>query len=260
MRRLLLALALVLLSTLAEAQITFVGGATATGAGSVDVSQSLTALTGGSDSAPTAGDLIIFGCNHADADNADLDIVVNTAGFAEITDLFGNGTNDANLGVFWKIHTSDTAVVCEGSTGGTDTSIQTVVLVFRGVDQGTPFDVTAVTNTGTTGGQPEPLSIDWSTAGTWVVIVGANAHTANVNGSFTGPTNYTVDFFTVGNQDTADGIIGAGYRTDPADPEDPGTITTATTSTGWAAVTIALREAPPVTCTVSIALLGVGCR
>jgi len=223
--------------------ITYVGGATGVSVGNTDVSVSLTALTGGSDSAPTAGDLIIFAYNVADADNVDLDQVCNTAGFAEIADLFGNGTNDANLGVYWQIHTSDTAVVGEGSAGGTDTAIQGVVMVFRGVDTGTPFDVTGTTATGTTGGTPAPPAINWSTAGTWTVIVGANAHTANVNGTFTAPTNYTTDFLTVGNQDTADGIIGMGYRTNPADPEAPGTMTSSATATGWCAMTMALRAA-----------------
>lgn len=221
--------------------ISYVGGATATSAGNTDVSVSLTALTGGSDSAPSNGDLIIFAYNIADADNADLDLACNTAGFAEIADLFGNGTNDANLGVFWKIHNGDTAVVGEGSLGGTDTAIQGVAMVFRGVNTTTPFDVASTTNQGTTGGNPDPPSIDWSTAGAWVVIVGANAHTANTDGTFTAPTNYTTDFLTVGNQDTADGIIGMGYRTNPADPENPGAMTSSATATGWCAVTMALR-------------------
>lgn len=221
--------------------ISYVGGATAVSQGNTDVSVSLTALTGGSDSAPSNGDLIIFAYNIADADNVDLNLACNTAGFAEIADLFGNGTQDANLGVFWKIHDGDTAVVGEGSLGGTDTSIQGAVMVFRGVDPTTPFDVTSTTATGTTTGDPDPPSIDWSTAGAWTVIVGSCAHAANVNGTFTGPTGYTTDFITVGNQDTADGIIGMGYNAAPADPENPGLITTGTTASGWCAVTMALR-------------------
>lgn len=225
--------------------ITFVGGATGVSVGNTDVSVSLAALTGGSDSAPSNGDLIIFAYNIADADNVDLNLACNTVGFTEIADLFGNGTQDANLGVYWKIHDGDTAVVGEGSLGGTDTSIQGVALVFRGVDQTTPLDVTSTTATGTTGGLPDPPSIDWATEGAWTVIVGSNAHGSNTNGAFTAPTGYTTDFFTVGNQDTADGVIGAGYRADPADPENPGAFADNVTGTGWCAVTIALRPAPP---------------
>lgn len=235
--------------------ISFVGGATAVSVGNTDVSVSLTALTGGSDSAPSNGDLIIFAYNIADADNVDLNLACNTVGFAEIADLFGNGTQDANLGVYWKIHDGDTSVVGEGSLGGTDTAIQGVVMVFRGVDQGTPFDVTSTTATGTTTGDPDPPSIDWVTAGAWTVIVGSDAHAANVNGTFTGPTNYTTNFQTIGNQDTADGIIGMGYRTNPADPENPGLITTGTTATGWCAVTMALRPAANVTATPGVIAL-----
>lgn len=229
--------------------LSFVGGATATSQGNTDVSVSLTALTGGSDSSPSNGDLIIFAYNIADADNVNLNLACNTVGFNEVADLFGNGTQDANLGVYWKIHDGDTAVVGEGSLGGTDTSIQGAVMVFRGVDQTTPMDVTPTTAVGTTTGDPDPPSIDWVTAGAWTVIVGSDAHAANVNGTFTGPTNYTTNFRTVGNQDTADGIIGMGYNTAPSDPENPGLITTTTTASGWCAATLALRPALNVTVT-----------
>ena len=232
--------------------IAYVGGATAVSVGNTDVSVSLTALTGGSGSAAIAGDLVIFAYNIADADNVNLDLVCNTAGFAEAADLFGDGAEDANLGVYYKFMTTppDTAVVGEGSLGGTDTAIQASVMVFRGVAPvavGGPFDVAATTATGTTTGDPVPASINTTgAAGIWTVIVGACAHTANVNGTFTGPTNYTTDFLTIGNQDTADGIIGMGYNSAPSDPEAPGTITTATTATGWCAVTMALKEAAAV--------------
>ena len=229
--------------------ISYVGGATASSAGNTDVSVDLTALTGGSDSSPSNGDLVIFAFNIADADNVDLNLVCNTADFAEIADLFGNGTQDANLGVFWKIMgaTPDTAVVGEGSTGGTDTSILAAVMVFRGVDQTTPFDVAATTATGTTGGLPDPPSIDWSTAGAWTVVVGANAHAAGSGGAFTAPTNYTTDFLTIGDvNDTADGIIGMGYNSSPSDPENPGQFADNVAATGWCAVTMALRPAPTV--------------
>lgn len=261
-----LAALLILVAAPLGAAITYVGGATAVSVGNTDVSVSLTALTGGSDSAPSTNDIIIFAYNIADADNVDLDLACNTAGFTEIADLFGNGTQDANLGVYWKFHDGDTAVVGEGSLGGADTSIQGAVLVFRGVAlaaEGGPFDVTSTTATGTTVGDPDPPNIDTTgTAGIWTVIAGSDAHTANVNGTFTGPTNYTVDFITIGNQDTADGIIGMGYRTNPADPENPGLITTATTATGWGAVTMALKEStgpPPSTCNHNLLLLGAGC-
>lgn len=221
--------------------ISYVGGATNVSAGNTDVSVSLTALTGGSDSVPSIGDLILFAYNIADADNVDLNLACNTTDFAEIADLFGNGTQDANLGVFWKLANGETAVVGEGSLGGTDTAIQGVVMVFRGVNTTTPFDVTSTTDQGTTGGLPNPPSIDWSTAGAWTVIVGSNAHGSNTNGAFTAPTGYTTDFLTVGNQDTADGVIGMGYNPSPADPENPGAFADNVTGTGWCAVTIALR-------------------
>jgi hypothetical protein len=229
--------------------ISYVGGTTAVSVGNTDVSADLTALTGGSDSAPIDGDLVIFAYNIADADNVDLNPVMVTAGYTEVADLFGNGTQDANLATFYKYMGAvpDTTAVGEGSLGGTDTAIEATVMVFRGVRNaadGGPFRVASTTATGTTVGDPDPPSISGRVVGDWAVIVGACAHTANVDGTFTGPTNYTTDFLTVGNQDTTDGIIGMGYRTDPASPEDPGLITTATAATGWCAVTMLLAEAP----------------
>ena len=236
--------------------ISYVGGATATSAGNTDVSVPLNALTGGSDSSPSTNDLILFAYNIADADNVDLDLACNTASFAELADLFGNGTNDANLGIYWKFFGSETAVVGEGSLGGTDTAIQGVAMVFRGVNTGVPFNVTIQTATGTTLGNPLPPLIDHNNpSGLWTVIIGANAHTANADGTFTAPTGYTTDFLTVGNQDTADGIIGMGYRTDPTDPEIPGAMTSSHTATGWCAATIALNPANPQEVTPSIATL-----
>jgi hypothetical protein len=229
--------------------ISYVGGATGVSVGNTDVSVSLTALTGGSDSAPVDGDLVIFAYNIADADNADLVPACNTAGFTSVADLFGNGTQDANLGVFYKFMTAtpDTTVVGEGILGGTDTAIQGAAMAFRGVKpvaSGGPFDVASTTATGTTVGDPDPPSIDTTgAAGIWTVIVGACAHIAGTGGTFTGPTNYTTDFITVGNDDTADGIIGMGYNPAPADPENPGLMTTAFAATGWCAVTMALSEA-----------------
>jgi len=241
--------------------ISYVGGATGVSVGNTDVSVSLTALTGGSDSAPIQDDLVIFAYNIADADGVNLDLVTVTAGYTEVADLIGDGTQDANLGVFYKFMgaTPDTTAVGEGSLGGTDTAIQGAVMVFRGVAlvaDGGPFDVASTTNTGTTVGDPVPSSIDTTgAAGIWVVIVGADAHTANVNGTFTGPTNYTVDFITVGNQDITDGIIGMGYNSAPSDPEGPGTITTATTATGWCAVTMALKAVSIVNATATPATI-----
>lgn len=236
--------------------ISYVGGATAVSTGNTDVSVSLTALAGGSDSAPSSGDLIIFAYNIADADNADLNMACNTASFAEIADLFGNGTQDANLGVYWKFFGSETAVVGEGSLGGTDTAIQAAAMVFRGVNAGVPFNTALVPATGTTGGTPNPPEINPDgTAGVWTVIVGSNAHTANANGTFTAPANYTTDFLTIGNQDTADGIIGMGYNSAPSDPENPGTMTSSHTATGWCAVTIALNPSNPQAVTPTTASL-----
>jgi hypothetical protein len=235
---------LLALATPSYATIAFVASASNGGAGSTDLTVTL----------PTASmqakDFIIFIYTIADADNSDLDVVCNTGGYTEISDLFGDGTEDANLGVYWKFWDGvETTVVGEGSTGGTDTSLAGIVLVFRGValvSDGGPFDTTETEATGTTTGDADPPSIDWTGSGTVIVIAGAAAHIAGTS-SFTAPTGYTVNAVTrAGTNDTADATAAGAYRLNPADPENPGAFDHAAAATGWAAVTMALKDEPRV--------------
>lgn len=155
--------------------------------------------------------------------------------------------------------TPDTTVTIPG-TGNNAFAESYAIQAFRGVDQTTPMDVTAVSAGGTGTGRPNPGSINWSTSGTWTVIAGCGA--AGTGATYTAPANYTTDFLTANGADTTDSMIGAGYRTSPADPEDPAAYTGGTTNAtdSWTAYTLALREAAAPTCTagLNMTLLGVG--
>jgi hypothetical protein len=194
-----------------------------------------------------ANDLIILAYCAGDNDNIDADLTLTTGGYTEVADLFGNGTEEANLAVFYTYwNGTDTNVVAAASGLGTDSASSCALMVFRDValaGDGGPFDVTSTTATGTTGGSPDPASIDWSTAGTWVVIAGGSGGGALNATTYTFPTGYTTNALTRADNDTIDSQVGLGYNTAPSDPENPGVMTTGGTGTGWAAVTMALKPA-----------------
>jgi hypothetical protein len=258
MRRALAGLLACLIAQPALADISFVGGAVGESVGNTDVTVT---LPGGLQT----NDLLLFTFCIADADNVNLDLVMVSSGWSEIADQFGNGTEDANMASWVKYHNgTDTTVVGEGSTGGTDTAIGGVVMAFRGValtGDGGPFDVTP---TGTSGasGNLDPLSVDWVTEGTWVVIAGCKAGaTFTDTDTYTFPSGYTTNAINAAELDTADVNVGMGYNSSPADPENPGVMTPSVGGTGWTALTLPLREAPPppaCTAGLNMTLLGVG--
>ena len=208
-------------------------------------------------------DLLILAVGVGDNDNVNIDMAVTTriqvgTGWTLIpeSDIHVNGaTSDTDLGVYYKYYAgADSSVVVNGaSSGGSDSSHACVLKAFRGVKleaDGGPFDVTPVAASSTTGTAADPGSIDTTgTAGIWVVIAGAIAHTAGSAVTMTMPTNYTSNPAFRSHNDTTDVTVGMGHRSDPGDPENPGTMTLSSTTgaTGWAALTMALSQSvPPV--------------
>lgn len=237
-RGLLAFLAVMLFANPAWAAISFIGSGEASASSNSDPSITLPAMA--------QDDLVIVACAIGDDDGVNHNIAMVTAGYTEVADLFSDDTFDANLAVFYKFMgaTPDTTAVCDG-IGGTDAATAMVALVFRGVDTGTPFDVTSTTATGLNTFSPDPPSIDHGNpAGVWTVIAGASAHNLAGGGTYTFPTGYTTNAIDRGHDDTSDITVGMGYRETPADPENPAVMThsgTDSTSFAWAAVTMALR-------------------
>jgi hypothetical protein len=207
------------------------------------------------------GDLIILAVGHGDNDNVDVDMTVATRiqvganwNLIPESDIHVDGaTSDTDLGVYYKEWGGgDTSVVVNGANaGGADASLAVVFMVFRGVKSiadGGPFDVTPVPASSTTGTvvNPGAINITGTGLGIWVVIAGAIAHTATTP-TMTFPTGYTTNAAFRSHNDTIDITTGVGYKSSPADPEDPGNMTLSATTgaTGFAALTMALAEAPP---------------
>ncbi|OGC80569.1 hypothetical protein A2943_03510 [Candidatus Adlerbacteria bacterium RIFCSPLOWO2_01_FULL_51_16] len=238
-----------------QAAISFVGSAenSSDPSNNADPTANLTTISGLAE-----GDLVIAACGLADADNVTTaNVLMNTAGYTGLSDLFIDDTHETNFEVFYKFMGAsvDTSAICEGSTLGIDTGTAIVVMAFRGVDTTTPFDVASTSQATANDPDADPLSIDWSTTGVWTVIAVASAHVLNftcTSDAYIFPTGYTTNAIECGGNDTTDISVGMGYNSAPADPENPGIVDhngTDSTSNSWAAVTMALRPAVPPTVT-----------
>lgn len=222
--------------------ISFVGSAENSASGGANVTLTLPSMQ--------ENDLVVVAYAIGDNDNTDFVMAMVTAGYTKVADLHISGTQDVDLGVFWKkMGASPDASAEVDGQGGADAAVAAVAMVFRGVDPTTPMDVTPAGTFGLITMHPNPLSLTHNNpAGVWTVIVGASGHTRGGAGTYTFPTGYTVNALERGADDASDVTVGMGYRTDPANPEDPGVMThSGADSIGfsWDAVTLALR--PKVT-------------
>lgn len=225
--------------------IQYVGGRTAGRAGSTSsISANLTGLSGGIDTQPSPGDLVIitsvvgtFGINPAQA----------ISGYTALGQLNASTASyDACLDVSYKFMGSppDTTFTLP-STGGVDYAQRYTVQVFRGVDPTTPMDATAVSATESgVSNRPNPGSITPVTAGAWVLICGGGA--ALTGASYTAPANFATDFLKGNTADSVDATVGSGYWQDwTSGAVDPAGYTGGSVnfSNSWAAYTLALRPA-----------------
>lgn len=230
----------VAITAAAPAGITYVGGQVGGRVGATSTSNVTFALTGGSDSTPQAGDLVIIGCTIASAGRTPACAI---SGYTAQTQINANGTTyDTSLNMSYKFMggTPDTTFTLP-STGNNQDAQRYTVQVWRGVDATTPLDVAVVPASGTATGRPNPGAITPATAGAKVGIIGAGA--AATGASYTAPANYTTGFLTGTTADTNDAMIGAGWRSWTSGAEDPAAFTGGTTNAAdsWAAFTYALR-------------------
>jgi hypothetical protein len=245
MRRLLIAL-LLLTAAPAWAAISFVGSASNSASPTTDT---VVTLPGGMSS----NDLIIVAAMVGDTANNGL-AAPTEGGYTRIgsATIYANDVNDVNLDIWYKFHNGTDTTVTFADVGGTNASNAAVVMVFRGVSTGSPFDTTVSTASGIDTSNADPPSHDWSGAsGVWTVAIGATGHTGGNTATYTAPTGYTTNFVQRAHNDTIDALIGMGYKSSPSDPENPGAFTAATIGTAadnaWAAATISLTEAAAVT-------------
>jgi hypothetical protein len=249
----LLALVLLLLvAAPAHAAITFVGSSGVCNSASPNGTFAVT--LGGS---LQANDLIIGVFGVGDTSGADNDLAVN--GYTEVADLSNTAdTNDTEAIVAYRYFVGgDTTMPATGTftaLGGTNASNAACVLVFRGVAtvaQGGPFSTASQGTTGQDTSNADPPSIA-TAAGDCVVIAGATAHTGGATGTLTAPADYTTSAVSRNHDDTVDVLVGLAFRcAGLSNPENPGAWTAANVGTAsansWAAVSMALKEAPAVT-------------
>lgn len=172
--------------------IQFVGGTAVSNIGTAATyAVSLTGLTGGIASAPTAGDVILVLTGWAST--TDGTPGVSTAGYTEITELYVNATSDANLSASYLVvgATPPTSVTVFGTTSAAN-SKATVVAVFRGVDNTTPLDVASTTYTSSGNVLPNFAAITPVSTYAASVVMFFTAYNSSLSLALsTPPTGYT---------------------------------------------------------------------
>ena len=225
----------------AAAGIVYVGGATAGFDGSTTPNNtlSLTSLSGGSGSAPAAGDLIVV--MYAAATQGDINLTAT--GYTEIVELFSDDSRDANFAAYYKVAGSGETSVSLSPSGNTSYAAAAAVKVFRGVDTTTPLDVTTTTATGQNNLFADPPAITPVTEGAMIVSGGAAA----VAGLAAPYSSSDLDsFISVAHDDAVDVVIGMGQKAWTSGAFDPAVFTGGgadSISNSWAAITLALRPA-----------------
>ncbi len=227
--------------------ISYVGGQVAGVTGGTGTTLVNFALTGGLAATPIAGDLVIVTAVVGSAARNAAQAVTTPTGYIALGQLNqAAATADTSMNVSYKMLTSipDTSVTIPATGNNADGQGYTIQ-VFRGVDNISPMDVTAVSAGGTATGRPNPGSITPITAGAWIVICGGGA--AGTGANYVAPANFTTNFLTAFGADTTDGMVGSGYWTGwTSGAVDPATYTGGTTAAtdSWACYTLALRPEP----------------
>lgn len=152
----------------ASTGLTFVGGAAFANSASQTPSCSLTGLTGGIASSPSAGDLVIACIGFNNLTNRD--ITCSTSGYTENVDLANIGAaTGAQMGVYIKtLSAADTSVAFNL---GVSVASYFAVHVWRNVNATQP-DVTTTTSTASTSGPIDSPAISGLSANSVVLSIG----------------------------------------------------------------------------------------
>jgi hypothetical protein len=218
----------------------YVGGQTRTVLQATDLVTNF-ALTGGVDTLPRQGDIVIIAVAIASVTNR----AFNISGYTQIADLFQTDTEATNLFIGYKIMgaTPDTSFTLTSGSYSTTQAGTVAVHVWRNIDQTTPLDVTPTTALHVSTIIPNPPSITPTTTKSVIIAVGGAAHTGGVD---TFGATYLSNFITIGNNSTDDSTVGMGSLAWTGGAYDPAAWTcTQATSTAFSAAsaTIALRPA-----------------
>jgi hypothetical protein len=194
--------------------LVYVGGMTGGQAGGATSMQIDFALTGGIDTLPRAGDIVVVAQNWANGADVDFTFMANQTagrGYTQLADLYSNDTYDTNLYAGYKImgDVPDTFVNF-GANNDATSGMAYAIHVWRNVEPDNPLDVDVVTNTGTNTGYPVSQSITTLTPGAVCIFMAAAAAAAASPQLFIndGLSNFLAAF---GNS-TNDAHIGMGSK------------------------------------------------
>lgn len=224
--------------------ISYVGGQDGGRAGVNNTQTVNFSLVGGTNSTPSANDLVIITTVVGSQARNPAQAVSGYTALGQLNPTAA--TYDTSLNVSYKFmgSTPDTSFALP-STGNNADAQSYTVQVFRGVNLATPLDVAVVSATNTGTSRPDPGAIVPITTGAWVVICGGGAATTGAN--YVAPTNFTTNFLTRFDADTNDSLVGSGYWSGwTSGSVNPNAYTggSNTTSDSWAAYTLALRPQP----------------
>ena len=230
--------------------LAYVGGTSGGGTGaSYTVSLNGT-LTGGSNSSPSEGDLILVFTGEANGASVTSTCSGNTSGSYSTIRAHQNvaDTHDANLDSFYKFAgaTPDTTLTITRGSNNTTYGSATVVHVWRGADTSNPFNVTPTTASSANGSAANPAAITPTTAGSIIVYVGHASQLAASGTAYTTAGTYPISLKYDGS--TGDSIVMASHYTAwTSGAYDPAAFTGSTTATslGWVALTLVIQPAPP---------------
>ena len=222
---------------------TFVGGKTAGfGGGTANRTVTLTGLSGGSETAPLEGDIVIIGYSAGYNTNA-LSLSIVSSGYTTIGPITGFDSYDTTLVGGYKImgSTPDADVVVSGTTDANAAGVVTIH-VWRGVDASTPMDVAPVTDSGANVGRPTPPAITPVTSGAIIVMMGGSAG-GTTTGVFTSGLSNFISRYEIDTHRTAGGVGSANWTGGTYTPTQWAGSST-NVAYAWAAITLALRPAP----------------
>lgn len=229
------------------ADIVFVGGKTS-GANGVTtyVQYSLTNLTGGIDTKPSIGDLIVL--VYSDSRNIDYDLSVGAIQTpfmstpCTLTDLgqsYSNDTYDTNMGVYFGFFTSTPPSSFNIKATGSGTSQSMAVAVFRNVDPNmSAADFQALIVTGINGSLPTPPAITPNKPKTLVFCSASSSRSLSTVFS---TTDTFEDFLTQDLTYLTTGI--ETVRTDTPFTPAQWSATGNSVSDSWSAVTLTIKPA-----------------
>ena len=183
------------------------------------------------------GDVVLVGVSCAT--NTDETLSENSGTWTKLGEVYANDENrDTNFAVWLKVVTASQGTITITCTSTANWAA--VVTAYRGVDNSTPQDATAVFTSNKDSPDPDPGSITTVTANAKVVAIGGNSLW---NGTWTVPSGYSESVEENGSF-FASAILAAKTVVSPG-AENPGIFdySTASTFDSWGACTVALRPA-----------------